>query len=121
MHQGGTQAMKRKTKVLLYGGAAVASVAAKMIRRRTAYSFEGKSVLITGGSRGLGLVLARILAAEGARLTLVGRSAETLELAREELQSFGASVVTVQADVRNRGQATVAVEAAVASHGSIDV
>src|SRR5215207_5015183 len=43
-------------------------------RGRRSYSFNGRSVVITGGSRGLGLVLARQLAAEGAQLTLLARN-----------------------------------------------
>ena len=57
---------------LIAAGLATAiAVGAKRIRR--AYKFSGKSVVITGGSRGLGLVLARQLAAEGARITLIAR------------------------------------------------
>ena len=47
-------------------------------RCRRPYDFSGKSVVITGGSRGLGLVLARQLAAEGARITLIARDENEL-------------------------------------------
>ena len=50
-----------------------ALIAAQAWRRRHPYDFQGKSVVITGGSRGLGLVMARALADEGARLTLIAR------------------------------------------------
>ena len=49
------------------------AIAVRAKRMRRAYNFSGKSVAITGGSRGLGLVLARQLAAEGARITLIAR------------------------------------------------
>ena len=46
------------------------------LRSRRRIDFRGRSVVITGGSRGLGLVLARLLAAEGARLTLLARDSD---------------------------------------------
>ncbi|MGH7459605.1 MAG: SDR family oxidoreductase [Longimicrobiales bacterium] len=45
----------------------------------------GKSVLITGGSRGIGLAIARVLAGQGARITLVARDRQRLERAAAEL------------------------------------
>ena len=64
-----------RQKRMLAAGAVGAGVvlAARMWHRRDPYDFAGRSVVITGGSRGLGLVLARALADEGARLTLVAR------------------------------------------------
>lgn len=50
-----------------------------LLNPRRRYSFAGKTVLITGGSRGLGLVLARRLAREGAKLALVARDAAELQ------------------------------------------
>ena len=69
-------------RALTYGavGAGVL-LAAQVWRRRDPYDFAGKSVVITGGSRGLGLVLARELADQGARLTLVARDEEELQRA----------------------------------------
>ena len=45
----------------------------------------GARVLVTGGSKGIGLAIARAFAAEGARVTLVARSAEALEAARSSI------------------------------------
>ena len=61
-------------------------------RRTTTYSFRNRVVVITGGSRGLGLVLAREFAAEGAKLVLLARDAEELERAEEDLADSGAQV-----------------------------
>ncbi|MDQ3802992.1 MAG: ketoacyl reductase, partial [Acidobacteriota bacterium] len=55
---------QRDTLVLAAAGAMLAARA--LFRRASGYSLRGKTALITGGSRGLGLVLARELAAEGA-------------------------------------------------------
>ena len=53
-------------------------------------SLRGSSALVTGGSRGLGLLLARELAARGARLVLCARDEKELEAARQELERAGA-------------------------------
>jgi NAD(P)-dependent dehydrogenase (short-subunit alcohol dehydrogenase family) len=78
-------------------------------------------VLITGGSRGLGLEIARVFAAEGARLAIAGRSASTLHAARTELQKTGAEVVVITCDVRNRDQVQFAVDETARRYGRIDV
>ena len=94
-----------------------------MWRRRDPYEFAGKSVVITGGSRGLGLVMARQLAAEGARLTLVARNEEELHRAVEDLQTKGAvrQVLAAPADIRARYQAERAIAIAVERFGGVDV
>ena len=60
---------------------------------------HGRVVLITGGSRGLGLQMAREFAREGARLALCARDTAELDWAREELARTGAEVLAVQCDV----------------------
>jgi NAD(P)-dependent dehydrogenase (short-subunit alcohol dehydrogenase family) len=92
-------------------------------RRRSDYDFAGKSVVITGGSRGLGLVMARELAHEGARLTLVARSDEELDRAVDDIrvrQPF-AEVLPVTGDVRHRHDADRAIAQAHERFGRIDV
>lgn len=71
---------------------------------RPAYDFRGKTVLITGGSRGLGLLLARELAGRGANLGLCARDPNELDRAATDLRGRGARVVTVAADVTDREQ-----------------
>ena len=56
---------------------------------------RGRVVLITGGSRGLGLVLARRLARKGARIAICARDENELERAREDLAKHGADAFTV--------------------------
>ncbi|TPE44497.1 SDR family NAD(P)-dependent oxidoreductase [Pontibacter mangrovi] len=99
--------MKTKDKnTLFWVAAGVGALAAlrTAVRSLTAYDFSGKTVLITGGSRGLGLVLARQLATEGAKLVLCARDATELENARLELAGKGAEVLVQQCDVTDRQQ-----------------
>ena len=114
------QFTSREKQVLKYGAVAVAAAlfGQELWRRRRAYDFSGRSVLITGGSRGLGLVMARQLAAQGARLTLVARDGEELARALAELPGQHATVV---ADVRAPADAERAIAEAVARYGGIDV
>jgi short-subunit dehydrogenase len=67
--------------------------------QRNSFSFRDRVVLITGGSRGLGLVLARQLADEGARLCLCARDPRELDAAATELRHRGAEVVTFACDL----------------------
>jgi hypothetical protein len=79
--------MNRTQQTALAAGAfAIGSaLLARGLRAARAMGFGGRSVVITGGSRGLGLAVSRQLAAEGARLTLAARDANELERARREL------------------------------------
>ena len=103
--------------------AGVAMAAGFRAQRRRPFSFAGKSVVITGGSRGLGLVLARQWAAEGARLTLVARDDGELAKAAEDIRARhpSAQVTTVVADVTRQEDAERAVAKAVARYDGIDV
>jgi short-subunit dehydrogenase len=91
-------------------------------RARHRYSFRGRTVVITGGSRGLGLEMARQLADEGARLWLVARSPETLREAADELRERGAMYVeTVAADLRHEAEIDRVVERVLRSGDVVDV
>lgn len=80
-------------------------------------AFENKTVVITGGSSGIGLVTARLFASRGARVFVTGRDAARLEAARAQL---GADAAAVAADLREpRGRAHFAQR--VAALGRVDV
>lgn len=85
------------------------------------FELRGKTVIITGGYRGLGLELARRFAAEGARLALLARSPEGLEGARRELTGRGAEVRVFPCDVRDREAVAKTVGEILAAYGRIDV
>lgn len=82
---------------------------------------KNAACLITGGSKGIGLGLARALAARGARLTLCARGAEALEAARTELEKLGAEVQTLAADVGEEADAERVVAEAVGRWGRLDL
>ena len=73
-------------------------------RRRRRVDFKGKTVLISGASRGLGLELARGFAREGADLILVARDDKALELLAQELREYGVNVAHRGLDVGNLTQ-----------------
>ncbi|MGC4080795.1 MAG: SDR family NAD(P)-dependent oxidoreductase [Vicinamibacterales bacterium] len=89
-------------------------------RSRRRFDFAGKVVLITGGSRGLGLVLARGLVEKGARVALMARQRDELDRA---VGSVGdeASVYAVAGDVRSAESCSRVVDAVVARFGRLDV
>ncbi|MBA3232062.1 MAG: SDR family NAD(P)-dependent oxidoreductase [Acidobacteria bacterium] len=103
------------------GGAAAVVAGSQAIRRRHAIDFAGRVVVITGGSRGLGLVLARQLAAEGARLCLLARAEAELARARDELLDSGAEVMTLRCDVRRRADVRAAVDRILERWSRVDV
>lgn len=88
----------------LMAGAAVTVAAAALTIRRRRMDFNGASVVITGGSRGLGLELAWQLGAEGARLNLIARDQGELERARGELAGLGVDVQVFPCDLRQQEQ-----------------
>jgi NAD(P)-dependent dehydrogenase (short-subunit alcohol dehydrogenase family) len=85
------------------------------------YDFRGKHAVVTGGSRGLGLVLARQLAAGGARLTICSRDANELARAEDELQAAGATVTAVECDVTDRERVREFFAVARQANGPVDV
>jgi NAD(P)-dependent dehydrogenase (short-subunit alcohol dehydrogenase family) len=84
-------------------------------------SFANKVVLITGGSRGLGLVLARQLCAEGARVVLLARDRAELQRAHDELVSHGGDVTILPCDLTDRAQCEQAIRHVVQHYARLDV
>lgn len=102
------------------GVGALATLTALRKKRRR-FDFENKVVLITGGSRGLGLVLAREFAGEGARIAICARDAEELASAREDLESRGAEVFDAICDLRNQDEVETLIADVKTRFGQIDV
>lgn len=92
-----------------------------IFRQSRKYDVRGKVVLITGGSRGLGLVMARQLAAEGARLAICARSIDQLRRAEQELRGRGAEVLAVPCDLTVQEEVEALVERVRSRFGRVDV
>jgi len=88
--------------------------------RRRRWDLRGRNVLVTGGSRGLGLVIARQLVQEGARVAICARDEETLERARAELSAHGTRVLAVSCDVSNQREVERMVARVADTLGPID-
>lgn len=102
-------------------GLGVFLVARSIAKELTRFQLGGKVVLITGGSRGFGLVLARHLAQRGARLAITARSGDDLELARQALDSMGAEVIAMTADMTNNQEVQAVVRDVISHYGHLDV
>lgn len=98
--------MKRRIHPLLLGaaGLGLATAARALLRRRRHFDLRGKVALVTGGSRGLGLVLARELVERGARVAICARDEDQLLRACDELELAGAQVLALTCDVTDRDQ-----------------
>lgn len=85
------------------------------------FSLHGQAAMVTGGSRGIGLEIARTLGQAGAKVAIVARRAEWLESARRELTEGGITCATFTADVSDADQVAKAVDAAQAAIGDLSI
>jgi NAD(P)-dependent dehydrogenase (short-subunit alcohol dehydrogenase family) len=81
----------------------------------------GKTVLITGGSRGLGLILARQFGREGARVVICARDEQELDRARIDLQNRRAEVLALRCDITSSSEVSEMVTGIQDRLGNIDV
>src|SRR5437660_265307 len=113
---------KTQQTALTVGAVALgAAIVARTRRAARAIDLDGKSVVITGGSRGLGLLLAREFGSQGARLVIAARDGEELGRAAEDLMVRGIKATTIVCDVTEREQAERLVAHAQQELGSVDV
>ncbi|MEO8123669.1 MAG: NAD(P)-dependent oxidoreductase [Burkholderiales bacterium] len=91
-------------------------------------SLKGKTLFITGASRGIGLAIAKRAAADGANIVIAAKTTETnpklpgtIYSAAEEIEAAGGKALPVQCDIRDEASVLTAVEAAVARFGGIDI
>jgi gluconate 5-dehydrogenase len=81
----------------------------------------GKTALITGGSRGLGLQIAEVLGEQGAKIVLSARKVDELEAAVKHLAAQGIAAQYVAADTSDPAEITRLVDEAIAKLGHIDI
>ena len=88
-------------------------------------TLAGRIAVVTGGSRGIGLIIARAFLAGGAQVLITGRSSTDLDSATGALRGVkGAAsdaVQAIRADVRRPAEAAAAMEAAVSRFGGLDI
>lgn len=81
---------------------------------------QGKTIIITGGSSGMGLGMAKQFVKEGANVVITGRDLERLANAKKEIEEFGSSIETFQMDVREPEHAQAMVAYAAEKFGQVD-
>ncbi|PYK03642.1 MAG: ketoacyl reductase, partial [Verrucomicrobia bacterium] len=91
------------------------------IIRTLRFSLTNKIALITGGSRGLGLVLARQICAAGGKVALLARDNDELIRAKTDLTNRGGRVFTIQCDLLDPEQIQLAVRQTIDRFGKIDI
>ena len=112
----------QKFIVGLAAGVAAAFAGVRLARGRHGIEFGGRVVVITGGSRGLGLVMARKLAAQGARLVLIARDERELDRAKRLLEEeHRAEVLAIRCDIRRRAEVSIAVARILETWSTVDV
>jgi citronellol/citronellal dehydrogenase len=91
-------------------------------------NLKGKTLFITGASRGIGLAIAKRAARDGANIVIAAKTAEvnpklpgTIHTAAAEIEAAGGQALPVQTDIRDETSVIAAVEQAVAHFGGLDI
>jgi 3-oxoacyl-[acyl-carrier protein] reductase len=84
-------------------------------------TFEGKTIIVTGGSSGIGRAIALRLAHEGGKLILAARDREALAKVVAEIEAGGGTATSFAADLRLPDNPGALVDAALKAHGAIDI
>lgn len=85
------------------------------------FGISGRVALVSGGSKGMGLSVARMLAGEGCKVAVVARSQGPIDEAVELLRAQGGSAIGVAADLTTRAGVAAAVAAVTARYGAPDI
>jgi NAD(P)-dependent dehydrogenase (short-subunit alcohol dehydrogenase family) len=112
---------RRQPPLALYASGVACALLLLRTRKRAEYRLDGRTVLVTGGSRGLGLVLAREAALQGARVAICGRDPDALSRARSALEQIGADVLAVECDVTDRSAVQEMVATVAQQLGPVDM
>lgn len=106
---------------LLAAGLGLAVVGGSIYKELTKLKLEGKVVLITGGSSGLGLALAHRLIAKGARIAICSRTEARNKQAVEELEASGGEVVAFKTDVSQPKEVDKMIRKVIDKFGRLDI
>ena len=117
--------MKPKDRRIIFIGSVILGgtlLISSLIKRSRKFEFKGKKVLITGGSRGLGLNLAKKLATQGAEIAIVARNHDVLENAKSDIEKHSKLPVHIYScDLKDRNQVIAMSDYFVNKFGSVDV
>jgi short-subunit dehydrogenase len=102
-------------------GVAAGLATTLLMRRRASINFRNKTVIVTGGSRGLGLLLACEFVTRGAKVAIAARDADELARAEKQLRALGREVLTIEADMTMREEAENAVRKVENEFGDVDI
>jgi NAD(P)-dependent dehydrogenase (short-subunit alcohol dehydrogenase family) len=100
---------------------AAGTAASYYLREKRRIDFHGRTVVISGASRGLGLELARRFAREGAGVVLLAREQDELRNVANEFLARGGTATVLECDVRKPEEVKKTVEEILQRHGAIDV
>jgi len=84
-------------------------------------SIAGRSVIVTGGSKGIGKGIARVFAKSGAKVVVVSRNLAEAEAAAEQLRADGGTAMGFAADITSMGDMQMLAEATARAYGGIDI
>ncbi|NCV76888.1 MAG: NAD(P)-dependent oxidoreductase [Actinobacteria bacterium] len=91
-------------------------------------SFQGKRVFVTGGSRGIGLAIAKRIAADGALVAIAAKTSDphpklpgTIFTAAKEIEGVGGRALPIQCDIRDEEQISSAISKTVEAFGGLDI
>jgi NAD(P)-dependent dehydrogenase (short-subunit alcohol dehydrogenase family) len=102
-------------------GIALGIAASMLLRQRKPISLRDRTVFVSGGSRGLGLLLAEEFARRGAKVAISARDRSELERAETQLRSITDQVLTLEVDMTMREEVELAVEKVEQNFGSLDI
>jgi NAD(P)-dependent dehydrogenase (short-subunit alcohol dehydrogenase family) len=114
--------MTDRTKMAIAVTGVTAGVVARaMYLRSRQREIAGDVVLVTGGSRGLGLALARRFGREGCRVAICARDEDELQRAREDLSNRGIDVMAIRCDITKRSEVEQLIQDVTRHFGRIDI
>ena len=112
---------RARNRNLLFALGIAGGIAALRMLRQQSFDIAGKTVFISGGSRGLGLLLAREFAACGAKVAISARDREALDRATMDIRRFGKDVLAIETDITMREEADRALDQIRRNFGPVDV
>jgi short-subunit dehydrogenase len=113
--------MRNRSAVSVVALGAAAVLTRKFIQRGRRYDLKKKRVLITGGSRGLGLALAREFALRGSQVTVCARDPQRLSAAKEQFERIGLKIDAISCDITKESEVNRLVGELETKDGPLDV